>query len=105
MKPSLSLLTVFVFFAFFDAGFAAKPPAVGRKLTDIDVIPTRVLQRSISPKFYQSLLISPVQVWIDRATTGLFSVKWTQIERAENIFLRLLSLHQSNEVPTRRNVS
>jgi hypothetical protein len=64
MKPSLSLPTVFLFFAFLDAGFAAKPPAVGRKLTDIDVIPTRVLQRSISPKFYKSLLISPVQGWI-----------------------------------------
>jgi hypothetical protein len=28
------------------------------------VIPTRVLQRTISPKFYQSLLISPVKGWI-----------------------------------------
>lgn len=30
-------------------------------LTDLNVIPTRVLQRSISPKFYKSLLISPVE--------------------------------------------
>lgn len=36
----------------------------GRKLTDLNVIPTRVLQRSISPKFYKSLLVSPLEGWI-----------------------------------------
>lgn len=36
----------------------------GRTITDLKVIPTRVLQRSISPKFYKSLLVSPVQGWI-----------------------------------------
>jgi hypothetical protein len=30
----------------------------------LKLIPTRVLQRSISPKFFKSLLISPVQGWI-----------------------------------------
>lgn len=43
---------------------AASGPAKGRTLTDLKVIPTRVLQRSISPKFYKSLLISPVEGWI-----------------------------------------
>jgi hypothetical protein len=33
-------------------------------LTELNVIPTRVLQRSVSPKFYKSLLISPVEGWI-----------------------------------------
>jgi hypothetical protein len=33
----------------------------GQTLTDLKVIPTRVLQRFISRKFYQSLLISPVE--------------------------------------------
>jgi hypothetical protein len=64
MKPPLSLLTIFSLVAFLDSSFAARLPAAGRKLTDINVIPTRVLQRSISPKFYKSLLVSPVQGWI-----------------------------------------
>jgi hypothetical protein len=33
----------------------------GQTVTDLKVIPTRVLQRFISRKFYQSLLISPVE--------------------------------------------
>jgi hypothetical protein len=44
--------------------FAALPPPKVRTLSDINVISTRVLQRSISPKFYQSLRISPIQGWI-----------------------------------------
>ena len=36
----------------------------GRTITELKVIPLRVLQRSISPKFYKSLLISPVEGWI-----------------------------------------
>lgn len=36
----------------------------GRTITELKVIPTRVLQRSISAKFYKSLLISPVEGWI-----------------------------------------
>jgi len=40
---------------------AAAPSTKGRTITELKVIPTRVLQRSISPKFYKSLLISPVQ--------------------------------------------
>jgi hypothetical protein len=35
-----------------------------RTVTDLNVISTRALQRSISPKFYKSLLISPVQGWV-----------------------------------------
>jgi len=40
---------------------AAPPPAKGRLLTDLNIIPTRVLQRSISPRFYKSLLVSPLE--------------------------------------------
>src|SRR4051812_48453165 len=43
---------------------AAKDSAIGRTITDIDVIPTSVLQRSISPKFYKSLLISPIKGFV-----------------------------------------
>lgn len=51
------LLTAFVLAAL----LATAPPAAGRTLTDLKVIPLRVLQRSISPKFYKSLLISPIE--------------------------------------------
>jgi hypothetical protein len=64
MKSSLILLTAIICLLFFGASFAAKPPTQGRLLTDLKVIPTRVLQRSISPKFYKSLTISPVAGWI-----------------------------------------
>ncbi|PZR74804.1 MAG: hypothetical protein DLM73_06930 [Chthoniobacterales bacterium] len=52
--------TVIVLVAFIGSIFAAD----ARTLTNINAIPTRVLQRSISPKFYKSLLISPVEGWI-----------------------------------------
>ena len=64
MKPSLTLLTAIICLLFPGGSFATKPPAESRTLTDLKVIPTRVLQRSISPKFYKSLLISPVAGWI-----------------------------------------
>jgi hypothetical protein len=42
----------------------AAPSSKGRTITELKVIPTRVLQRSISRKFFKSLLISPVEGWI-----------------------------------------
>ena len=59
MKPllvSLLSLTVLV-------GNAAGA-VQGKTLGDLKVIPTDVLQRSVSPKFYKSLLVSPVEGWI-----------------------------------------
>jgi hypothetical protein len=64
MKPSLYLLTLVILFVFSGNSVATKSPAEDRRLGDLTVIPTRVLQRSISPKFYKSLLVSPVQGWI-----------------------------------------
>ena len=61
MKP-LPILLILV--AFLATSLAAAVPTRGRTLTDINAIPTRVLQRSISPKFYKSLLVSPLQGWI-----------------------------------------
>jgi len=61
MKIPLILL---LFLAWFGSSFGAAPPAKGRTLAKIDVIPTRVLQRSISPWFYKSLLVSPIEGWI-----------------------------------------
>lgn len=64
MKPSLYLLTLVILFVFSGSSVATKSPAEGRRLTDLNLIPARVLQRSISPGLYKSLLISPVEGWI-----------------------------------------
>jgi hypothetical protein len=60
MKP---LLPTLILIALLNSG-AVAPARQVRTLKDINVISTRVLQRSISPKFYQSLVISPIQGWI-----------------------------------------
>src|SRR4051812_38122450 len=59
MKPIVSIL-VAVASAVAGAD-AASSDAKGRTVTDLKIIPMRVLQRSISAKFYKSLLISPVE--------------------------------------------
>ena len=61
MKP---LLTVLILVALNSASFAKHSSVEGRKLTDLNVIPTRVLERSVSPKFYKSLLVSPLHGWV-----------------------------------------
>ena len=61
MKP---LLTLAVVAALLCTSSAAQKSVQGRKLTDLNVIPTRVLQRAISPKFYKSLLVSPLEGWV-----------------------------------------
>ena len=60
MKTSLATLSLV---ALFSCSVLAPPVAQGRTLTQLKVIPTRVLQRSVSPKFYASLLKSPIQGW------------------------------------------
>ena len=62
MKPLL--ITLLILIASLRPSVATLPPAKGRTLMDLNAIPTRVLQRSINPKFYKSLLISPVEGWI-----------------------------------------
>lgn len=59
-----TLLVSLVLIASLAPGFAAQPSSANRKIGDMNVIPTRVLQRSISPRFYRSLLVSPVQGWV-----------------------------------------
>lgn len=61
MKPILICL---ILIAFLNPGFAAQSSSAGRKLGDLNVIPTQVLQRSINPKFYKSLLVSPIRGWV-----------------------------------------
>jgi len=62
MKPLLTLAVVAALLS--TANAASSKSVQGRKLTDLKVIPTRVLQRSISPKFYKSLLVSPLDGWV-----------------------------------------
>ena len=62
--PPLILLTLLVFVSFACGTFAAAPAAQDRTLTDLNVIPARVLKKSVNPKFFKSLLISPVKGWI-----------------------------------------
>ena len=60
MKRSLGALCFG--FAFLANSFAVAPPPTNvRTILDVSSIPQRVLQRSISPKFYKSLLISPIR--------------------------------------------
>jgi hypothetical protein len=46
------------------AGSLCCIPAQGRSLEDINAISPKVLQRSVSRKFFKSLLMSPVEGWI-----------------------------------------
>jgi hypothetical protein len=62
MKPFLTILIAII--TSLGSIVSAAPPTRPRTLTDINVIAPRVLQRSISPKFFKSLLISPVEGWI-----------------------------------------
>lgn len=63
MKTPLFLVVGLILLPCFHSTKAASP-GPGRTVTDLNVISTRALQRSISPKFYKSLLISPVQGWV-----------------------------------------
>lgn len=60
MKATISLVILMLCSCL---GFAAQTEKLVT-LADAKVIPKRVLQRSISPKFYQTLMISPVKGWI-----------------------------------------
>ena len=63
MKTPFLSLTGFILLAFLPSVEAAPTPGV-RTITDLNVISTRAFQRSISPQFYKSLLISPVHGWV-----------------------------------------
>ena len=46
------------------SAFAANNPNEPRRLGDLNVIPQRVLERTVSPRFFNSLVISPIEGWI-----------------------------------------
>ncbi len=62
MKTALA--TLFLVVVFFPSGFAAKDSVKGKTIRELNVIPQRVLQRSVSPEFYKSLLVSPIEGWL-----------------------------------------
>ena len=55
------ILTVVSLLALVATSMAAAKPVNGRTIEDIDVISPRVLKRAISPKFFETLRISPIQ--------------------------------------------
>lgn len=61
MKP---LIIAVVSVGLLSSAFAAQTPNATRRLGDLDIIPKRVLERTVSPKFFNSLVISPVEGWI-----------------------------------------
>jgi len=63
MKPLLTLL-ILVGFLCSNARAATQTSVEGKRIQDLNVISTRVLQRSISRKFYKTLLVSPIDGWI-----------------------------------------
>jgi hypothetical protein len=59
------VLPALVLAAFLNSSSASPLPAEGRTIKDVSaVVPLRVLQRSISPKFYKSLRVSPIKGWV-----------------------------------------
>jgi hypothetical protein len=60
-RVALSLLVLFVSIS---TAFPARALGSPRTIKDLTAVPTRVLQRAISPKFYKTLLISPVEGWV-----------------------------------------
>lgn len=64
MKTPLFLVAGLILLGLPHSDVTASPPRKVRTITDLNVISTQALQRSISPKFYKSLLISPVKGWV-----------------------------------------
>src|ERR1043165_2945937 len=61
MKPFIiAVLSV----SLLSSAFAADTPNAQRRLGDLNVIPQRVLERTVSPRFFNSLVISPIEGWI-----------------------------------------
>jgi hypothetical protein len=106
MKSSLPILVALVFLIPLSPANAA-PTSTSRTLSDLNVIPTRVLKRSISPKFYKSLLISPVKGWIVvRATLAGTRLSGARVVRSElGGAYDALALQRASEVVIAGNYS
>jgi hypothetical protein len=86
MKSFLPVFTALFFVVFVSQGNADPTNTTNttRTITDLQVIPTRVLQRSISRKFCKTLTISPVKGWIIvRATLSGTKLGGARVIRSE----------------------
>jgi hypothetical protein len=97
MKACIAIL---VLISFLHIAPAATSSSKGKTIAELDVIPTRVLQRSISPKFYKSLLISPVEGWITvRAQLSGARLSGMRVTKSDmNGAFDSLALKRANEV-------
>jgi hypothetical protein len=58
-------LTVLILAGFLTNSARAEiPSAQGKRIQELNLISTRVLERSISPWFFKSLCVSPIQGWV-----------------------------------------
>ncbi len=65
MKPLTPTVVLCILLTFASSAFASDPPpGRGRTISEISSIPHQVLQRAISPKFYRSLLITPLEGYV-----------------------------------------
>jgi hypothetical protein len=66
LKPLIPIVILCFILTFSGRAFAApnQPTGKVRTISDISSIPHQVLKRSISPKFYKSLLISPIEGYV-----------------------------------------
>jgi hypothetical protein len=64
MKSGTAFLAVLSSFALVGYGSAAQPSEASRTISNVPSLSRRVLQRSISPRFYQSLVISPLEGYV-----------------------------------------
>ena len=101
------LLGLFSSFAALAIATAAPEKGVGRTIGELDVIPTPVLQRSISPKFFKSLLISPIEGWvIVRGSLSGTRLNGLRVVHSEpNALNDHLALQRAREVQLAGNLS
>ena len=60
-----ALIIVVLSLASLASGLAASHSvSAPRRLGDLNVIPKRVLERTVSPRFFNSLVVSPIEGWI-----------------------------------------
>jgi len=91
----------------FSTGVIVAPVAPGRTISDLNVIPTRVLERSVSPKFFKTLLISPIKGWVVvRGNLSGTRLTGLRVIRSEpNDLNNHLALQRANEVDMAGNYS
>ena len=100
-------LTILVLASFVLPASGTAPASKGRTITELKVIPARVLQRSISPKFYKSLMISPVEGWITvRAQVSGTKLTGMRVTKSDlNGAYDSLALRRASEVRLSGNFS